>query len=311
MSALSRKGPRARAPFGWEAFGECLLSDVLEVEHLFGAGHDDDLAASVLLPSIGYVVGRDRIGRAEARGAPARFWQSALFWVDQVDEYLPCAHERQAPVVVKGSAAQFDVVRVAGHLVVAASKAGVVVDDLGKPVQNLFALGLEAILARSKQHIAGQGDEHPVVADGDLQPQVRQGSQLFAQQFKAAFDPFQGCGAPLVFRKGLLALLEGGVQVGYLRLPGGEVGVELVHVDSELFEARLEGAHLVNCRFELPVDAGEFLAALFVFTVQASVLGELGLPLLLGIAATGRKQNEQKKSHSALKRQIYHHNQNR
>ena len=67
---------------GWCA----LLGDAAQVEHLLGAGHYHDLAATVLLLALGGVVGRDRIGGGEASGAPFLLRQPAIFY--QIEEHL-------------------------------------------------------------------------------------------------------------------------------------------------------------------------------------------------------------------------------
>ena len=96
------------------------------------------------------------------------------------------AHEAQAPVVEELARVRL-LVGVTGDLEVARAERRVAVDDVGDLLEDLLALRLERVLARVEEDVARQLDDHPVVADDDLEADARELVETRLEVAEAAF----------------------------------------------------------------------------------------------------------------------------
>ena len=161
------------------------------------------------------------------------------------------------------------VVGVAGHLVVAREQLRVGLDDAGDLQEDVLAVLLQRLAAGVEEHVAGQRDDHAVVADVHGETELGELVELALELLESLLDELELVRARLV-------LLEGLLPLGEVRLRRRDLHPEVLELAGEVIELGLGLA-------ELRVVVG----------LQLVVLGELRLPLVLRVAATARTESRE------------------
>src|SRR5580658_6882501 len=176
--------------------GDASVGEVFEVEHFLDVGLKHELNSAILgllLPRLLLDGTDDWIHLSVTSGCPMRRiepaagWNAvdvARLWSDQECQDLPRAHEAQAPIVVIRTC-EWLFVGVACDLEVARAQRRVAFDDLGNLLQDFLPIGFQSVFAGIEKNVARKLNNHPVVADNDLEADARQLVETTLQVAKA------------------------------------------------------------------------------------------------------------------------------